>query len=47
MRRHDHSLDRAFDGMLTRASACKAVRRPVEMVIGAEQAGTTTRGRFP
>jgi hypothetical protein len=33
--------------MLARASACKAVHRPVGMEIGLEQAGTTTRGRLP
>ena len=42
-------LDLAFDGMLACASVCKAVYRPVGMVIGVEQAraDTTMRGLFP
>ena len=47
MRRDYHILDRAFDGRLACANVCKAVHRPVEMVIGVEQAITTTRGLLP
>jgi glutamate dehydrogenase (NAD(P)+) len=48
MRRDYHILDRAFDQMLARARAAKAVYRTVEMVIGFEQAdaGEIRRGLF-